>query len=238
MRIAALAQDAENPKLAAQKDYQFSKEMSGGVKMMTNGFSLYAEFGLIKNIYRTHLFQAEYQYYIDYKEKRTKSLLQNGRDYRFGLQNRFHVIRFSYGFESAIADKAARNGVRLSWVGFAGVSLGLLKPYYLNLTYPDQVDGRAEKYSESNKDVFLNKGRILDAAPFYKGMSEMKPVVGGHVKVGLNFDWGSRDAFVKAIEAGVQADIYYKKIPIMVNENTNQFFQFGFYLGIHLGKRW
>lgn len=233
------AQDErENPKLAAQKDYQFTKEASGGLKIQTSGFSLYAEFGWIKNIYRTHLLQAEYQYNIDYREKLTKSFLQSGRSYRFGLQNRFHIIRFSYGFESAIADKAARNGVRLSWVAFGGVSLGLLKPYYLVLDYPDVPDGKAEKYSEANKDVFLNKTRIIEAAPFYKGIGEMKPIVGGHLKAGLNFDWGSRDAFVKAIEAGIQADLYYKKVPIMVDDNANQFFMFGFYLGIHLGKRW
>jgi hypothetical protein len=240
--VSAQAQKTENPKMALQKDYMFKREMVGGIRLATTGLGFYLQYGLIKNIYKTHLFMLEYEWHIDYRDKKIKATpynTQTGRDYYFGVQNRFHTIRFSYGFEKAIADKAARNGVRLSWVGFLGGSLGLIKPYYLNIQYnPQDGDIRSEKYSAANAAKFLDKNYIDEAAPIYKGMDEMQPVFGGHVRTGLNFDWGSRDAFVKCIEAGVAVDLFYKKIPIYVNNDNNQFLFFGVYLGFHIGKRW
>ena len=242
----AYAQKAEeNPKLAAVKDYQFHKQMAGGIKLATTGLDFYIQYGFIKNIYTTHLFTLEYEWHIDYRDKKTKAVpyyTQTGRDYYFGVQNRFHEIRLSYGFERALADKAAKNGVRLSWVGFIGGALGLVKPYYLNIDYPGTGDVpvviRSERYSAANAAEFLNQSDIDEASPISRGMNQMKPVIGGYGRTGLNFDFGSRDAFVKAIEAGVSMDIFYQRIPIYVDNNSNHFMFLGLYLAFHMGKRW
>ncbi|HLP51287.1 MAG TPA: hypothetical protein VK154_10415 [Chitinophagales bacterium] len=223
------------------RDYQYKHEASGGLRIQTNGFTLFGEYGWIKDINRTRLLQVEYSYYVDYKQKKQDSQLQGGRDYVFGLRNRFHVIRAAYGFKRTIADKAARNGVRLSAIFFGGVSLGLLKPYYLNLVQPvnDSLAPaiKPEQYSEANADRFLNKAYIVEAAPIRYGLSKMQPVAGLHVKSGLDFDWGTKDEFVKALEAGIMMDFYYKRLPIMAN-SSNRFYQFAFYLSFQFGKRW
>jgi hypothetical protein len=44
-----------------------------------------------------------------------------------------------------------------------------------------------------------------------------------HGKFGLNFDWGSKDQFVKALECGAMLDLYYKRVPVLVN-NSNRFY--------------
>ena len=242
--MQSYAQKEENPKLTAVKDYQYHKQMAGGVKLATTGLDFYVQYGIIKNIYKTHLFTLEYEWHIDYRDKKTKAApyyTQSGRDYFFGVQNRFHEIRLSYGFERALADKAAKNGVRLSWVGFIGGSLGLIKPYYLNLQYPgtdNPIDIHSERYSAANAAVFLDKTRIDEASPISRGLNQISPVAGGYARTGLNFDFGSKDAFVKAVEAGVSIDVFYKKIPIYVNENSNHFMFLGLYLAFHMGKRW
>jgi hypothetical protein len=235
----------ENPKKTAAKDYLFHKQMVGGIKIATTGLDFYLQYGIIKNIYATHLFMIDYEWHIDYRDKKSKAYpyyTETGRNYYFGVQNRFHVIRFSYGFEKAIADKAAKNGVRLSWVGFAGGALGLIKPYYLNLEYPgtdgQPVDILSQRYSASNAAYFLNQNTIDEASPISRGLNQIRPVVGGHARTGLNFDFGSKDIFVTAIEAGVAVDIFYEKIPIYINPDSNHFFFLGLYLGIHIGKRW
>lgn len=222
------------------RDYQYKHEASGGLRLQTTGFTVFGEFGWIKDIYRTRLLQVEYSYYIDFRQKKQKAQAASERDYIFGLQNRFHVIRAAYGFKRTIADKAARNGVRLSAIFFGGVSLGLLKPYYLNLIQPTTDGTRkilAERYSEANADRFLNHDSIAGAAPVRYGLNQMQPVVGAHIKAGLDFDWGTKDEFVKALEAGVMFDVYYKRLPIMVN-NSNRFFQAAFYISFQFGKRW
>jgi hypothetical protein len=222
-------------------DYLFTKEMYGGFRIQSNGFSVYLEHGWIKNIYRTHIVQVEYQYFFDPKEIKTPALREGGKSYVFGLQNRFHALRASYGFEQMIADKADRNGVKLSFVGFAGVSLGLLKPYYVEVVdfaNSYEIITHSETYNGSSDSRVLSKDSIFEASPYSVGMDKMKPILGGHIKLGLNFDWGKRDAFVKAIELGVMMDVYYKKVPIMINNSTNRMIHPAFYIGFHLGKRW
>ena len=221
-------------------DYQYKHEASAGLRVQTNGFSIFGEYGWIKDIYRTRLLQLEYSYYIDYRQKKQKTQSSGGRDYFFGMQNRFHVIRLSYGFKRNIADKAARNGVRLSAVFFGGVSLGLLKPYYLNLL--QETDGAApqikpERYSAANESRFLDRDTIVSAAPIRYGLNQIQPVAGAHVKAALDFDWGTKDEFVKALEAGIMLDVYYKRLPIMIN-NSNRFYQASFFISFQFGKRW
>jgi hypothetical protein len=244
-QIDVYGQKEENPKLTAQKDYMFHKQFDGGIKLSSTGLNFYLQYGIIKNIYVTHLFTLEYEWHIDYRDKKTKAIpyyTETGRNYYFGVQNRFHVIRFSYGFEKAIADKAVKNGVRVSWLGFVGGALGLVKPYYLNLDYPgtdgQQIDILSQRYSASNASVFLNQSLIDQAGPVWRGLNQISPVIGGFGRTGLNFDFGSRDAVVKAIEAGVTLDVFYKRIPIYVNDDSNHFLFLGFYLAFTLGKRW
>jgi len=245
LRPEAYAQKEENPKLAAQKDYQYHKQMAGGIRIVTTGLDFYLQYGIIKNIYTTHLFTLEYEWHIDYRDKKTSVTTaagDQGRAYYFGVQNRFHVIRFSYGFEHALADKAAKNGVRLNWVGFVGGDLGLVKPYYLNLQYPgtdgNSVDIYSQRYSAANAGKFLDQDSIDEAGPIWRGLSQMTPVLGGFARTGLNFDFGSRDRVIKAIEAGATLDIFYTKIPIYINTESNHFLFLGFYLAFQMGKRW
>ncbi len=227
-------------KLTDPRDYQYKHEASAGGRIQTNGFSIFGEYGWIKDIKRTRLLQLEYSYFIDYRQKKQNSRITGGRDYVFGVQNRFHTIRVAYGFKRVIADKAPRNGVCLSATFFGGVSLGLLKPYYLNLLQP--TDGgipevKAERYSAANETRFLSRDSIVEAAPIRYGLNQIQPVAGAHVKAGLDFDWGSKDEFVKALQAGVMIDVYYKRLPLMIN-NSNRFYQASFYLSFQFGKRW
>src|SRR5688500_17725726 len=79
-------------KVVDLQDYRYKKEASGGLRIQTNGISLYGEYGWIKDIYRTRLLQLEYTYYIDYRQKKQKAQSDGGRDYLYGFQNRLHMI--------------------------------------------------------------------------------------------------------------------------------------------------
>lgn len=226
------------PQASDLQDYQYKHEASGGFRLQTNGFSLFLEYGWIKDIFKTRLIQLEYDYYIDYRQKKQHSQIQDGRDYVYGLQNHFHVIRFSYGVKQTIVDKADRNGVRLCFVAFGGGALGLLKPYYLNLKQTDTTaDIKPERYSSANASRFLDKSSIAEAAPIRYGLNQIQPVAGVTGKLGLDFDWGKKDEFVKSLQAGIMLDLYYKKLPIMIN-NYNHFYQFAAYISFQFGKRW
>ena len=230
---------ADTKKKNDLQDYRSKHEASGGARIQTNGFSIFGEYGWIKNMYRTRLIQFEYSYFIDYRQKSQQPQDQGGRNYEFGVQNRFHTLRFDYGFKRVLADKFDKNGVKLSFVYFGGLSMGLIKPYYLDLIY--NIDGiptiKAQRYSTSNAASFLNVDSINDAAPIRDGLGQMVPVGGLNSKMGLDFDWGKKDAFVKALQCGVMLDVYYERIPIMITTD-NRFYQFTFYLSFQFGKRY
>jgi hypothetical protein len=227
-------------KNADLQDYLYKKEASGGLRVQTNGIAMYLEYGWIKDMKRTRLLQVEYFYHINYQQKIQKAQRQSGRSFYYGKQNNFHAIRISYGFKRCIADKANRNGVRMSVSFFGGFSLGLAKPYYLNLLQPT-TDGdiviKPERYSEANASRFLSLDSIVEAAPIRYGLNQMQPIPGIHLKSSLDFDWGTKDAYVKALEAGIMLDLYYKRIPVMINK-SNRFYQIGLYAAFHFGKRW
>ncbi len=240
--LAANAQKKEriyNP----QDEYVYKNEFSGGLRLQSNGISLLLEYGKIKDIKRTRLFQVDYQYYIDFKMKKQKAFplgKNEGRNYFYGLQNKFHMLRFSYGGKRMIADKARRNGVRVSFVGYGGITLGLLVPYKLDLKYDDDKGNivvRSESYSEANKEVFLDRLRINEASGVGSGFGKTEPVPGLHGKVGFDFDFGGRDEYEKALGAGFTADIFYKRLPIMADAE-NRFYKFSFYVSFQFGKRW
>ena len=218
------------------QDYQYKKEASGGLRIQTNGFTIFGEGGWIKDLRSTRLIQVEYSYYIDYRQK-GQSSPNGGRKFVYGLRNRFHVLRFSAGVKRTIADKADRNGVRLCFVGFGGVSMGLLKPYYLLLRQDQPPYFVEERYTEENALRFLDKQLIEGAGSPTKGLDKIQPVPGVHGKIGLDFDWGRKDEFVKALEAGIMLDLYYKRLPIMLN-NSNRFYQVALYLSFQFGRRW
>lgn len=222
------------------QDYQYKKEMSGGIRAQTNGVSAFLEYGWIKDIRTTRLIQLEYTYYIDYRQKKSDSQIEGGRDYFYGMQNRLNMLRFSYGGKRMIAEKADQNGVRLSLVGFGGVSLALLKPYYLDLE--NNVDGNQEvlpqRYSPSTAARFLSQDSIIEAAPAHYGLNEIQPVLGVHGKLGLDFDFGKKDAVVKTLEAGVMLDLYYERLQIWTANDDNRFYQAALFVSFQLGKRW
>ena len=175
-QMEAYAQKENASVTAPLKEYMYHKQFDGGIRIVTTGLDFYLQYGIIKNIHITHLFTLEYEWHVDYRDKKTTAIpyyTETGRNYYFGVQNRFHVIRFSYGFEKSLADKATKNGVRVSWVGYAGGALGLVKPYYLDLQYPgtdgNTVNIYSQRYSAGTSSKFLDKDSIDQASPIWSG---------------------------------------------------------------------
>ena len=118
----------------------------------------------------------------------------------------------------------------------------MIKPYYLEIIKGDAPDVYivSEKYTGDNDDSFLNFGSIYGSSGFTKGFNEITVAPGLHGKFGVHFAWGAFDEFVKAFEAGIMVDAFFKKIPIMVDVPyaENRPFFINLYLSLQLGKRW
>lgn len=228
------------------KDFYYKHEVSGGVRIQTNSYGIFLEKVWINSIYSKKLIQLDINYYVDPHQKKLDGLVIGDRTYKkyvYAKQNDFFAIKLNYGYRKTIAERAMqKNGVALYFVYMLGVNLGIEKPYYLFLRDVDNLnDVNAEKYSAENKDRFLNNspnnGQIVGYAGFQYGLKNMKPLIGGNLKLGLHFDWAKQSMFIKALEVGTMLEVYQRNIAILASNKNKPYF-LSAYLSFQLGKRW
>ncbi len=247
MSVASFAQRSKLVPGTDEDKLLYNKEWSIGFRLLSNGWEVFGEKAKIKNIYKTRIIQFGFSQIRHWKETKREPKYQfsnsgSQRSYYYGLQNLFITLRTAYGFRKNIADKAERNGVRFAISYMGGFTLGLLKPYYLELAYKDINNEFApvivsQRYSQENHEKFLQVDSIVGASDFGKGITEIEFIPGIYGKFGLNFDWASKEKVVKALEVGVVVDLYYKDIPLMVLKD-NRFFHIAAYIGFQIGKRY
>jgi hypothetical protein len=235
--------------IADEENAVFKNEWSLGMRMHTNGFSAFYERVWIKSIWKKQVLQTNFFYFKYFKQKKVKSPyaeVYNANGYFYGKQNSFWNVNVLYGQKKILAEKADKNGVRVSMIYMGGVSLGILKPYALSIVEQDNFSEAPPEtvvrfYEENNSEVFLNpfnnETRIFGPAGMRYGFNKIKPVPGIHGKFGFNFDWAGKENVVKSIELGAQVDIYYRKLPVMIS-SRNKPYVLNLYLAFQLGKRW
>ncbi|WP_142683377.1 hypothetical protein [Chitinophaga polysaccharea] len=219
----------------------FQRDFSAGARLNTDGWSGFAELGYRKTRKKVNYFQFEFGEKKSNKEVKVNSgYAFTQRPYIYGKQNNFYQAKLGVGQRYLIGGKANKNGVEVDAVYYGGVSLGLVKPYYLNVQNEtgENVD---IKYTPETADLFLHKEQINGAGGFGKGWNNLSVVPGLHAKLGMRFDWAHFNEVVSALEVGVNGEYYTKKIPIMVvvdGVDPNKQFFFNAYVSIQFGKRW
>ena len=224
----------------------YNRETTFNMKLTTNrGFAPGLEFGRLRTYYKTTYYHISLGELKHSKEQRQSADPLRSRSFRpfiYGKQNNFFVARAGWGVKRYYSEKAKHKGVALGLSYSFGPSLGMLKPYYLAICYPDPNnpgDCRIfhEKYSDENANLFLDEnGRIKGASPFTRGFSEISVLPGANASIAFHLDWGAFDEFVKALEIGAMLDVFPKRVPILVTEENNQFF-LNFFVNLQLGKR-
>jgi len=232
------------------KGVLFNKEMTFDMQLLqTNGWSLGFNSGKIKTYYLTpfyHISIGELKHIKEYRQQSIEALgfrgLSNNQSFVLGKQNNLFAIRVGYGQKRYFSEKARIKGLAVGISYEAGPTLGLLKPYYLDLKY--QSDNReifrAEGYSQENHDKFLDRTQIGGAVGLGKGFSEISIRPGVHLQGSAHFDWGAFDQFVKAMEAGFMVDVFFGNTDIMVETESveNKPFFLNVFINLQLGKRW
>ena len=249
--ISLIAQKSFQPK---QVDFEwkgivYRNEITGNATIHTNGYSIAYNKGKIKTYYKTNYYHMELGYMYDSREQRQNKNIpldfRISQSFRFGKQNQLYVLRAGKGTKRLITDKAKRKGVAIGYNYEAGPAIAFLKPYYLELIYTVEQDGRffnelrTEKYSEDNAAKFLDYNSVFGGAPSSKGWSELKVVPGIQAKMGLFFSLGAFEEYAKSLEIGIMGDFYIRKIPIMVETeriSAKPYF-LNFYATLEFGKR-
>ena len=125
-----------------KKGILLEKERSFGLKLNTSGLgiSLFGDFGKQLSVSKKRIIRIE-----AYQIKHPKEYRQNlesfwtsqgmslSKSYFYGVKNNLYALQAGIGMKKIFAEKAEKSGVEASFVYLGGVTLGLLKPYYLNL---------------------------------------------------------------------------------------------------------
>lgn len=249
--IWTLSVDAQSVILPKQIDYSsrgvlYKTEKAIDLIMHTNGFAVGYTSGDIRRYNLTRFYHInfgivkhpkEYRQAVNYQGG--SFLLKSSSAFAYGKQNTLLNLRIGIGEKRYFSEKAKRKGVAVGISYEGGFTLGMLKPYYLNLNRTEPTGESnivAEKYSEENADLFLDVNSIYGSASFFKGFDEISIMPGLHGKIGAQFSVGAFDQFVRALELGLMFDVYFSKVPIMIIETNKPFFLHA-YATVQLGKR-
>ena len=214
----------------------YSKQSIFGIQAKTNGYGIFYELGRMKsnrktNIYRIDLTETK----SPKEEKQLNGSLIFGNPYIYGKINYFYPLTLGFGQQYILGQKGNKNGVAVSGIYNAGLAIGLLRPYYINVEDPNGGD-RTIKYSTADSALFLSKSVISGGGGFGKGWSEIKIKPGVFGKVAMRFDYGRFNETVSGLEIGMMLEAYGSKVPIMLlNKDKRLFFQG--YIAILFGRR-
>jgi len=225
-RINALIKQEEEGVIAYEKSTVF------GGKLINDGYGIFFEIGRAKSVKNGMLFQFELAERKHPKEEKLSNLNNfYGTPFIYGKQNFFYPVKLGIQLQSLYGNKSNKNGVSITYNYGGGISLGLLRPYYVQLANTDDYI----KYESPDSLKFLS-GSIGAGPGFGKGWSELKVTPGVYAKTALRFDYGSYNEIVSAVEIGISGEYYSKAIPIMVHLKPKTFF-FSGYVAIIFGKR-
>jgi len=249
--FSALAQETKKPTQKSRKEQKrdrinaqikaeeegviaYRKHFAFGIKLISDGYGISFEKGYSKSVKRTTLFQLEIS-----ERKHQKETKQSNNSYLvsspfiFGKVNFFYPVKLGVQKQFLLGNKSNKNGVSITGNIGGGLALGLLRPYEVQV----EKNGELVYISYDSEDSLLFKGGPVVSGPgFSRGWNHLKLTPGLYVKPGLRFDYGRYNDLLAAIEVGVAAEFYSKKIPQMFDNKQKQFF-FSAWFTVLFGKR-
>lgn len=239
--VAVLSLTSTQAQLLSQEEI-YSREFIYGVNFNTNGGligGLMFKFSALRNTVKMRqysTFGVEIVNVKHNKESRINSF--TGNSYIFNKVNYLYAIRPTYGRDIILFRKAPEEGVQVSAVVAAGVSIGIVKPYHI--LYQNSQDQSINSVA-FDPDIH-NPAQIIGAGNFLEGFQNAQIVPGLNAKLGFSFDFGAFKNSVTGFEAGFHYEAFTKKIELLRNPSASpaianrQFFS-SVYMTIFFGTR-
>lgn len=166
----------------------------------------------------------------------------NPLPYVYGKVNNLYTLQIGYGHEKMLLPGVMEGNISVGIRYCFGLSLAILKPYSLQLTYLENINGKDSThleehyYSPADSEKFLNPSAIFGASKWQRGLGEMRYVPGAHFEVAFAILPMKGKTFVQAITLGVNGAFYARKLPIMAEQEAYRG-QASLFAGLALGKR-
>ena len=226
-RINAMARAEEEGVIAYKKHFVF------GMKLTTDGYGMFFEKGYAKSIKQANLFQLEFSERKHRKEEKQSNPYAPTAPIIYGKLNYFYQLKLGMQRQFLLGNKSNKNGVSITGNVGGGLTLAFLRAYEVEVD--KNGDRTYVRYDSPDSLLFVN-GPFYGGPTFGIGWNHMKVIPGLYLKPALRFDYGRYNDLVSAIEVGLNAEFYAKKIPQMLYNKQEQFY-FGAYFALVFGKR-
>ncbi|MBN31694.1 MAG: hypothetical protein CL845_06845 [Crocinitomicaceae bacterium] len=213
-------------------------EYQVGALFHTQGIGITLRRGYYLNAFVIRNVGLDLTYFKHPKEiQTTNPVYENGRPYVFGKLNTLQILRLWFGKQNLHAEKLRRDAVRFSTFWKGGVALGVLKPIYLEIGYPDiPYDYTAtERY---DPDAHFSDN-IYGRADWSNGLDELTLVPGLHATYGLDFEYGDERFMPKSLTTGVSIDAFLVEPEVFAAkfEQNNRLFV-TLFATFEVGRNW
>jgi len=226
-KINAMIRLEEEGVIAYKKHFLF------GVKLISDGYGIFFEKGYSRSIRRSTLYQVEISERKHQKEEKQSNPMASTAPLIYGKINYFYPVKLGVQKQFLLGNKSNKNGVSITANVGGGITLGVLRAYEV------EVDKAGERtyvrYDSPDSLLFIN-GPYYGGPNLGRGWNHLKLTPGLYVKPALRFDYGRYNDLVSAIETGVVAEFYSKKVPQMLYNKQKQFF-FTAYVAFEFGRR-
>ncbi len=214
-------------------DLIFNKHNIFGIHVATDGYGISFEKGKFKTPSKTLLFQFELNEKKSQKEKRL-SAGDFSSVVAYKLNN-FYQFKVAMGEQFLIGGKGNKNGVAVTAIYTGGLSLGILKPYYINVV--DSTGNQTQQtWTQFLNDPYNYNATISGGSGVFVGWGHVTLKPGINAKTALRFDYGRFNETITAIEVGLTGEYYFSKIPLVYIVPYKNFF-FNAYVAIMFGSR-
>ncbi|QJW88469.1 hypothetical protein HNV11_03320 [Spirosoma taeanense] len=134
-----------------------------------------------------------------------------------GKENYLFALRGQYGRELKLFQRSADEGISVSGIVAAGPTLGIVKPYYVQI----QEGTRTLTVPYSSLNRAGQAGAPIGSGGFFQGLGESKLTVGLNVKTAISFELSTFRNNTTGVEIGFLAEVFPNKIIIIPNTNPN-----------------
>ena len=142
----------------------------------------------------------------------------NGKTYVEGKLNYLINLRPEYGRQWILLKQASDGGTSLNGRLATGPTIGIQKPYYVDIVYTDVSSGRTATKSvpmASALNNTYNKSIISGEGSLFSGISEAKFIPGWHLKTALEFKFETLKQNYLAVETGFIVDYFGQPVEIL-----------------------
>jgi hypothetical protein len=206
-----------------------------GLKLATNGYGLFYERGKFLTNKKSRTLTFELNEIKDPKDHQ-EAVSTDGYTYNYvsvGRLNNFYEFKASYGQQILLGGKGNKNGVAVTYLYSAGLSLGMLKQYVLDLQPTAQ---NPNVLTSTYPTIFDSSYVVYDTKGFGGGWDHLRFTPGLNAKLAMRFDFGRFNQNITAFESGVTAEYYVQEMPLMAYVQPKHLF-FNAYISIMFGKR-